>query len=483
MSASPGHPAGHRPSRLRRGFAQARAFLSQTDERAVARRSSALAFGIRLSNAALAYIAQLVLARLMGSYEYGIFAYIWAWFLVFASLSTLGFSDSPVRYIPQMREHGEMNHLRGFLRAGPLIVLAASIGSAALIEIGLLVGHPWIDGVYFAPMTIMALALPFGCLQGFFEGVGRSYFWTVPALFPTYILRHLLLMLGMIAVVWTGFAPTSVNALFCLLGTLVISSVYQTFAITGRVRRTVPVGPREFRVRSWIGGSIPFSVMYGASQLFTFSDVIVLSFFVSPAEIAVYFAATRIMQVTQLIPYAATIGTAHVFSALHARGDREGLQRIVREVSFFTFALAFVVTGILALGGHWLLAMFGREFTPGYPALAILALGMIARVAAGPAEDLLNMTGHGRFSAWTAVGAVVLNLALNFALVIPFGIEGSALATSLAIAIRAVWLTFAVRRLVGVETSIFSSRPSLSALRRRFAKPSGDGFAEERPAD
>src|SRR6185503_10058906 len=132
---------------------------------------------------------------------------------------------------------------------------------------------------------------------------------------------------------------------------MVISTAYQATAIRIRLNRVVERGPRAYRRREWMRGSAPLAVLYGAQHLSSFADVLVLSFFVSPAEIAIYFAATRIMQVVNLVPYAATVGTAHLFSASHTRGDHEDLQRLVRHVVVSNFIIAAIAVGILvALG-------------------------------------------------------------------------------------------------------------------------------------
>ena len=266
----------------------------------------------------------------MGQYEYGVFAYTWVWFLVFSAVATLGFGDSPVRYIAQLRERGETAHLRGFIRFAPLVILVASIAFAALLIAVLPLADGFIDHAYLMPMALMAVSIPFACLQSFLEGVGRSYNWTIPALLPVYIIRHGLLLID------HGWRPSRsasrrrrVNGFVCLVLTMVLSIAYQAIAILRRLRRVVERGPRAYRPREWLRGSAPFAVLYGAQHLSSFADVLVLSFFVSPAEIAIYFAATRIIQVVNLVPYAATVGTAHLFSASHTRGDHDELQRLV----------------------------------------------------------------------------------------------------------------------------------------------------------
>src|SRR5690606_24981763 len=156
--------------------------------------------------------AQVVLARLMGQYEYGVFAYAWVWFVVAAAAASLGFGDSPIRYIAQMRERGEDAYLRGFLRFAPLVTTGGSVGSGALVVVAVLLAGPWIESAYAMPMVLMAICIPFGCLQAYLESVGRSYGWTVPALLPIYILRHGFLLIFMVLAVHLGFEATAVTA-------------------------------------------------------------------------------------------------------------------------------------------------------------------------------------------------------------------------------------------------------------------------------
>jgi O-antigen/teichoic acid export membrane protein len=221
-------------------------------------------------------------------------------------------------------------------------------------------------------------------------------------------------------------------------------------------------GPRAYKPREWVRGSAPFSVLYCSAYLASFADVLVLSFFVSPADIAVYFAATRIIQVVLMVPYAAMVGTAHLFSASHTRGDHAELQRLCRHASGTTFVVsALAVAAVLALG-KWLLGMFGEGFAAGYLPLAILAAGVMAKVAAGPAEDVLNMTGHGSRSASTYVATVLVSIPLNVALIIPFGVAGAAIGSSIALAGRAAWLSYSVHRQLGIDTTVLAALlPSL----------------------
>jgi O-antigen/teichoic acid export membrane protein len=288
-----------------------------------------------------------------------------------------------------------------------------------------------------------------------------------------------LLLVFMVAAVALGFEASAVTGLACLVLTLLVSLAYQAVEIMLRLRRVLPAGSRAYRPKEWVHGSLPFAVIYAFQHLSSFADVLVLSFFISPAEIAVYFAATRIIQVVNLVPYAATVGTAHLFSAAHTRGDHDDLQRLCGHVSLLTFAIAAVAVAVILVSGKWLLWMFGTGFEAGYLPLAILALGVVARVAAGPAEDILNMTGYSRLSASTYFWTVLANVVLAVALAMPFGINGVAAATAVALAARGFWLSLALRQQLGVEASVFAAAMAREgAWRARLRRPEAQSPAE-----
>ncbi len=70
----------------------------------------------------------------------------------------------------------------------------------------------------------------------------------------------------------------------------------------------------------------------------------------------------------------------------------------------------------------------------------IIAIGLLARAAVGPAERLLNMLGERRSCAHAYAGAFLLNVALCFVLIPRFGAIGAAIASAIALVFESVWL-------------------------------------------
>jgi hypothetical protein len=97
-------------------------FTGNSDH-SVARRGAATAFIIRVAGAAVAFLSQIILARWMGRYEFGVYVYVWTWLLLIGSLVPLGLCTAAQRFIPEYTTQGDAPRLRGYLFASRWLVM------------------------------------------------------------------------------------------------------------------------------------------------------------------------------------------------------------------------------------------------------------------------------------------------------------------------------------------------------------------------
>ncbi|WP_191970693.1 lipopolysaccharide biosynthesis protein [Methylobacterium soli] len=413
-------------------------------------------FAIRIAAAGFAYGAQVLMARLMGGAEYGIFASVWVWTAILGHTATLGLSQGACRFLPAEQARGDLDAARGFLLGGALATLAAALaltlaGLALTAFAGGRVAAP-----YVAPLAIAALVLPLFALQDYLEGVARSQNWAVLAIAPPYLLRQGLIMAAMVGSVLLGAPAQASVALSCTLLATGVAVALQAVLLIVRLRRVLPPGPRRFRWRIWLGACLPISAVDLAAAGFGFVDVVVLGFLLPPAAIGLYFAATRIQQLVVFVHYAASAATAQRFSALHAQGERAALAALVRRQGQAVFgATALVGLGLVA-AGPLLLGLFGPEFRDSLPILAVLVAGSVGAALFGPAEDLLTMLGGERLCA--VITAAMLGLAVLACLVlVPWlGPIGAALALAGVTLLRGFALARAARSVHGLATPVWS---------------------------
>ncbi len=420
-------------------------------------RAALTVFAIRVSAAGFAYGAQVLAARLMGWDAYGVFAAVWVWTAMLGHALTLGLSQGACRFVPGDQARGDLEHARGYIRAGAFVTGGAACSVAALGAALLFLEPGLFAPAHRAPLLIAACVMPLFALQDYLEGVARSQDWVGLAIAPPYLLRQSVMMACMVAAVLLGAPPRAEVAMACLLAAAAVATTLQAVLLAARLRRTMPRGPSRYRWRHWLGTSLPIAGIDLANAGFTFVDVIVLGALVSPAELGLYFAATRIQQFVVFVHFAASAATLQRYSAAQAADDRPRLAALVRRQGRLTAgATALVGIGILAVS-PLLLAMFGPGLGSSVPILCVLVAGSVAASLFGPGEDLLTMLGGERLCAGITTATLALAAALCLALVLAFGTLGAALAMALSNVGRALVLSRAAGRLHGLPTPVWST--------------------------
>jgi O-antigen/teichoic acid export membrane protein len=442
--------------------ARIRAWLSDRSHGALAQRVAGTAFAIRLASAALLYLSQVLFARWMGSFEFGVYVYVWTWVLLIGGLFELGLAQGAQRFIPEYLGRKQHDRLRGFLTGSRWLVAGVATAGAAVAATLVLAAAPWLDDYIELPLYLACLCLPFYALTSMQEGIGRSYNWFGIALAPPYILRPLLLLAAMAAAFGLGLPVDAETAMLAAVAATWASTIVQLLMLDRRLAGSVEPGPRRLDVKGWLSVSIPIFLVESFYLLLSYTDVLVLQQFRSPQELAVYYAAAKTLALVAFVSFAVSAAVAHRFTEYHVKGDRARLEAFLAQSIRWTFWPSLAALALILAIGPLLLRLFGPDFADGYPVMFVLAVGLVARAAVGPVDRLLNMLDHQRTCATIYALAFALNLGLCVALVPPFGGLGAAIATSTALTIESVLLFVATKRRLGLHVFVFRDARKLA---------------------
>ena len=430
------------------------AVLFTADERGEAGRMSLIAFSVRIVSAVIAFISQVLMARWMGSFEYGISVLVWVTMVIVGNLACLGFHTSVIRFIPEYRERGMLAELRGIVLTSRLFVIAASTLIAGLGALGVWLSSGWIESYYVIPFILGVICLPMIAMGDLLQGLARANSWALLALSPTYLVRPVLILVFMAALLAMNYAPDAKTAIFASIAATYVTTLGQLMAVTSRMDRKIPPGPTAVHFGQWFLVSLPIFLVESFFFLLTNADVLMVGAYLEPNDVAVYFATVKTLALVHFVYFAVKAGVAQRY-AQFTHGEPERLAAFARETVSWTFWPSLAMALLVLAFGEPMLVLFGPEFTAGYPLLFLLVFGVVARGAVGPCESLLTMSGNQNICAAVYAMTLALNIGLNVILIPLFGLWGAAIATSLAMVFEAAALSFTVWRKLGIVMAIF----------------------------
>ncbi|MFA5898437.1 MAG: polysaccharide biosynthesis C-terminal domain-containing protein [Hyphomicrobium sp.] len=433
---------------------QVSAILEARSDRHRTQRDAFAVFGMRCASAALLYVSQIVLARWMGSYEYGIYVFVWTWVLILGALADLGLGVATIRFVPHYRETGETALLRGVVRGSRWV--AFGVGTL-IMGLGLVLLYTFepLDTPFMIPAYLALVCVPIYALTWVQDGIGKAFAWMGLSMLPPYVFRPAVMLIAMVAANFAGLPMEAKTAAAAAIVATWISGLIQLLLMDRRLDQVVGSGPYEYAFPAWLKTSWPLLIIAACELTLQSADVLVVSHYLTPTDVAIYFAAAKTMSLILFVHYAVGSAVGNQFAALGARGDKDALDKFARDAAHWTFwpSLA-AAAGILAFGMP-LLWLFGPQFVEGYPVMLILVVGFLLRSSMGPSEFLLNMLGKQSLSAAVQVSMAVTSVILNFVLVPRYGLIGAACATSVALIGGALLNNVAVSRTLGIEVAVW----------------------------
>ena len=441
------------PNLCTRLLTRARALL--TGEHGSMRRMAGTAFVIRVASAAVVFLSQILLARWMGGFEYGTYVYVWTWLILVGDLVHLGLPLTAQRHIPEYTQRGTFDLLRGYLIGSRWLTFVLATGAAVLGAAIVYAIEGSLDRHVIMPLYLACVALPFYAFSFMLDGMSRSYDWIALALIPHSLLRPVLILMLIASVHAAGLPLDATTTMLATAIAVWTTALGQLLVVNRRLAKSVTPGARSYDIKGWFATSLPMMAIWGFYALLTTTDVLVLQQFRPATEVAHYYAASKALTLVAFVYFAVSASAAHRFAGYYVAGDRAGLASFAAMTVRWVFWPSLVaMLAILALGKP-MLWLFGPSFIDAYPVMFVLAVGLLARAAVGPAERLLTMVGQQRVCALAYAGAFAVNLTGCLVLAKPYGGVGVAVATSAAFVVESGLLFLIARRRLGLHLFVW----------------------------
>ncbi len=413
----------------------------------------------RVFNAAVAFATQILFARLMGPEEFGVTTAAMALMLLVAGVSTLGLGIMPQRFWPEYEAGGDAARQRGLLRFAawaPLAIGSVFAAGGCLIAA---LASPWLSPAVATAACLAMLAVPAQASLDVVEALALARGWKVMGYGLAFVARPLLTPLIFLAAWLGGIRPDASLAALALAGATWLVALALLALMARRMAGLALAGPALQERGRWIRAGLPAMLADAAFLLMTSTDIVLLTLLRDDAAVGAYGAAARLVALVAFVHAGLTWATGHHFSALYSAGETDRLAAYAAKTARWCFWPSLGLAAGVALAAPLLLAAFGKGFAGGAPVTAILLLGLLARAAAGPAEQLLTMTDNQEACAYAYAWAFVVNLGLGAALIPEYGGLGAAASTAFAYLAATLIVAREVRLRLGFTAHVAALRP------------------------
>ena len=385
---------------------------------------------VSLIVAFLSFLSTMILARLLGAENFGVYKFSITILNLATLLTTLGFPSLIIREAAIYRSKNEWKLLRG------LFVFSRNI--AVILSLGVLVFFLSIKiysqnkvGFAFDDIWLLVLiALPLVSFNKLSQAFISSYDFAYLSQISSGVLSPIIL----VTLSYTLFS----------LSSLKISDVFYIYFLASLcafllnvflVKKTSPTPKNTthssaFKSKEWLSSAI---VLMSLSAVYTVNsqiDIVMLGVLSDSANVGIYAVSNRITTLLVFFLSSANLVIAPSLARFYASGERKKTAKILAKVTRISFIFSIVSVVALSVFGGKILSTFGGEYAVGYWVLLILGLSQLVNSASGPVSLLMNMSGHEKTSLAMFTVSFFINLLLNYFLIPRMGIYGAAIATS-----------------------------------------------------
>jgi O-antigen/teichoic acid export membrane protein len=372
--------------------------------------------------------ATIILARCLGTEGLGKYGAIYAYLTLFAWMAAFGFEPILLREISRERENAT-----SLLRTAMVMSCFLAVGTIAMAAlIAPLAGYPGtlrnlvvLAGLEYVltPVRLPSVIFQVNLQQwyGATINVVRQGIWCV-----------------MVAMLWFVGAP-----LVYVIAGRVLSAAIESALIWAYSRKFLTGSSRFLREKSMKMVSHAFPIAFASllAMIYLRIDQVMLHKMVSDSELGQYVAATKVSELFESLPSALMFAVAPIFAVSAA--DPQRFRSYVDRTFRYLMILAAALCVMIAVGAAPIVRiLFGRQFLPAGPLLAVLIWSEIAVFFSAVVVNVLVAQNQQRLLPIPTLAGAAVNIALNLVLIPRYGAMGAAYATLVSYSVAWIVVLF-----------------------------------------
>ena len=372
--------------------------------------------------AAAGLIVGAYVARYLGPSQFGLISYALAISSIFLGLSRLGMDSILVRELVNNPKH--TSKIMG--TAFTMMILASVTSFIGLIMVLLVTNtNPQIL-LLIAISMVSTLFQAFLVIDYYFQAniqakissIAKSGAVILTAVFKVYLV---MCNASLIYFIWAY-----------TLDSIVVSAVLLSIYIRKKEPLFVMSFDRQW-VKSLFTSSLPMIISVVTTILLMRLDQLMIKNMLGDKELGIYSAATRLYEGWITLSWVFVISLLPIILKFKQENELKYQKNMIRLFAF-VFWIAIVAAVVSGITGKWIIELtFGFAYSGASKCLTILMAGSAFAAVGNVTARYFNVEKMEKKIPIRIVVALLLNTLLNIILIPIFGIEGSAMATSICL--------------------------------------------------
>ena len=401
------------------------------------------------------YIYKVLLGRMLGPAGYGVFGATLPFIGIFQILSAAGFPPAIAKFVAQYKAVGEDEKARQVIVTATklMMILGVFFGLVMFFSAG------WIAALYnkpdwALPLQAVSLIMPFSVVAGAFRGAFQGMYKMELIVVSRGVEQLFTIILG-VALVAIGFyvagAVLGIGLGF-LASALISYILFRKYIWPMFPKKTVKMSLKEELrlLKTLLVFSIPVTITALSEMAIYDISTFFITFFMAFQFTGYYTSADPIARIPLIISISVATAILPAASEAVSLKNKALLDTYVFESYRYVVMTVFpLCIGIALFAQPIMSTFFGPEFSPGWPVLSILVVGMTFYSLFMVSASISQGVGHPRIPMYILILGTILNLILNYIMVQLYGIVGAAIATTIVafiLMVLVLWQTFKITR-------------------------------------
>lgn len=403
----------------------------------------------------LMLIVAIVLARFMGPEEYGQYAFLIS---ILTLLSVPVVAGLPQLLTKESAQHSLSNacHLYSGIRRTAIMwvfLLAILILVLVYMSTGMTLGAKM--GSMGSAFWLGLALIPINGLLAVHNGLAKGIGFPALAEAPTKVLLPLFMLLAIYLLVANDSVSLQVvveSQVLVSLLTLVIAFLMLAYLEPARLKST----NRQYALLSWIKVYLPLLFIGLVGTLNAQISTVLLGVMSDDTAVAGLRVAERASQFVAMPLVVINTVIAPLAATLFARNAQDEMQRTFQKATRGAFAIAIILGIFFIAFGEWAIAFFfGPAYVEmAYAPLAIITIGQLMNVAAGPVGVVLMMCNREKLALLSQMLGLAITVFLGMALIPSNDQVGAALAMAMGLVTWNVAMSIFVRIKLGIRVGL-----------------------------